>query len=1268
MPYDERASAPMNADPAQVRAKRVCLNMIVKNERANLERCLAAIVDHIDCWVIGDTGSTDGTSDFIRSFFAARDKPGEIHEFPFHNFEQARNAALDCAARSPLPYDYLLLCDADMELIVEDKFFGTRLDAPGYRLVQKTDSGLTYWNTRLVARNIGARYHGVTHEYLDVPGGVKELEGVWYKDHATGSNRVDKFERDVKLLLGGLEKEPDNRRYWFYLAQSLKDAGRTKEAIETYAKRADMGGWDEEAWYARLQQARCLRTAGDDAGFIRTALAAFNQRPQRAEPLYDLARHFRERGMNEASVLFAEAGLSISRPKDDILFIEDFVYQTGLEEEFSIAANYSRDAAQKERGRLACNWLALDRSVPQRARDLARSNLEFYAESARELMSSFEGAVMTFPAPEGYTLTNPSVARHGEDIVVLMRTVNYYLTADNRYETRDGAQITTRNFLLNLDDSLKVKGSAEILAPADLPKPAYELVIGFEDMRLFEWRGALWTSSCVRELTPEGWCEQVLARIDCIDGKARLNDWRVLRPEGPRLHEKNWMPRVERGSLSFIYSSDPVRIVDAEARTVVQTEAPIAADQFRGGSQALAFDGGWLALVHEAREARGTRFYWHRFIWLDQDGRLKRVSKQFFFEKKGIEFAAGLAWHPDGKRLLVSYGVGDHEAWLATVDVQDVREILLDAAWFPSARSLVGDSNPPVAGESKDLGARTCSGGRDFPGRGEARAWPHPDPPPLASRATDDRPSRKGRVPETTKSAEDAFDQLAPFLGSVDSPAERRERSRAFDARMNVLLDEGGPLPQIHCFYEVLSKTAQHHSLIAATSSMRAAGHRVRVWTYSPEKLDFLKPHGIEIARADEVVPRDLFNRVVAGSEIRYFSDLFRYAALYEHGGLWMDTDVVLLRPFPFKGDYFFNLQWRGSHKGHYLCGNVIHARRHSRHMRALYEAAVESFFAAKGKTFGDIGPKLLSDYVASEAGAELRDWVFSPMFFNTIDWTETDAFNKPLGELGDFLNDGRVFGVHLWNARTHVHTREDDKSLIAMLSNPQMHLPSLSTLADKFDTDKNRHTGNRHFYSRIYDQLLAPRRFSVRRLMEIGLCRGLAEKNQTKTPSVDLWQTYFPYCQVIGVDLTDFSALNNPRFRSFICDQSKEDQLRSVAAKLEPGSIDVIIDDGSHASFDEQLTLREFFPLLAEGGWYFMEDLDWQPPGEDSAKITLMKTLLREIKEHGRANSIDPFNIAELAGQFENILFFDSHYELNRAKLMGGLVAIQKRRGGGIK
>jgi hypothetical protein len=50
----------------------------------------------------------------------------------------------------------------------------------------------------------------VTHESVEVPGDVQESRGAWHIDHASGSNRVDKFERDIRLLKAALKKEPDN--------------------------------------------------------------------------------------------------------------------------------------------------------------------------------------------------------------------------------------------------------------------------------------------------------------------------------------------------------------------------------------------------------------------------------------------------------------------------------------------------------------------------------------------------------------------------------------------------------------------------------------------------------------------------------------------------------------------------------------------------------------------------------------------------------------------------------------------------------------------------------------------------------------------------------------------------------------------------------------------------------------------------------------------------------------------------------------------------
>ena len=319
--------------------KQLCLNMIVKNEALNIERCLRSVADHISCWVIGDTGSTDGTQSIIQAFFATRKIPGELHGINFHNFEEARNAALDAAHSSTLQYDYLLFCDADMELVVEDKNFRNFLTASSYQVRQRSGS-ISYWNTRILNKRVNARYRGVTHEYLEVPDFPQKLRGLYYNDYATGANRINKFDRDIRLLTASLADDPSSSRNVFYLAQSLRDAGFISQAASVYAKCAEMGGWDEEVWYAGWQRARCLHQLGDEKGFLAAALTAFNRRPFRAEPLYDLSRFYRECGMHDISLIYSKFGLSITRP-DDNLFVDDFIHYYGIKEEYSISAYYS---------------------------------------------------------------------------------------------------------------------------------------------------------------------------------------------------------------------------------------------------------------------------------------------------------------------------------------------------------------------------------------------------------------------------------------------------------------------------------------------------------------------------------------------------------------------------------------------------------------------------------------------------------------------------------------------------------------------------------------------------------------------------------------------------------------------------------------------------------------------------------------------------------------------------------------------------------------
>jgi len=646
-------------------------NAIVKNEAAIIDRCVESLLPYVDGAVVVDTGSTDGTPELIRRMFAKALLPVEIHRAPFENFEQARNEALRRARESKLEWDYLLLADADMELQVHRPDWLNGAGGLSYDLKQ-TAGALGYYNRRLVSRRSVGWYVGVTHEYLDIEsGGI--LDGAEFIDHADGANRPEKFQRDINLLETALKTETKPgliQRYHFYLASSYYDSGKWNKAAEHYKIRTALGGFDEEVWYAQMRYAHCLNHLGDGKGFIREMLGAYQLRPSRMEPLYDLAKYFRERGDNHASLLFSEPGLPV-RPPKDLLFVNNYVYDAGLKEEFAICAYYA--PVRRERGARICNELALNGS------EQARNNLYWYLKPLSDHVA-FQPQRISFPTVDDYVLTNPSIINHNGKPLAIVRAVNYSITAEGCYEIR-GLQgscnrdnpISTDNYLVSLDHQLKAIDSTRI--QWERPPAQYHLVIGLEDMRLFEVDGQLQASACVREQNKEGWCEQVLL---FLDGN-KVCGWHPMRPE-ERRHEKNWMPWVEKGQLRFVYRLGT--LVNPSGEITYQERPAFDANHISGGSQVVQLDARtWVALVHEARHIPGrphNRYYQHRFVSFKPYGGVDKISQPFFFHDRQIEFAAGLAL-VDGK-LIASYGVRDCEAWLATMDPDEViRFIYKDA-------------------------------------------------------------------------------------------------------------------------------------------------------------------------------------------------------------------------------------------------------------------------------------------------------------------------------------------------------------------------------------------------------------------------------------------------------------------------------------------------------------------------------------------------------------------------------------------------------------
>src|SRR5262249_42317955 len=153
---------------------------------------------------------------------------------------------------------------------------------------------------------------GSTHEYLatDGPHYQTRLDALAVEDHADGSSRATKLERDRVLLERDLSRDPANARAAFYLAQTYRDLGDDDRAIELYRRRVELAGWDEEVFYAAFQAGVLVGRRDPDAG-IEALLEAFDLRPERAETLHELARLSRALGRPEDAYAYAAQGLGL---------------------------------------------------------------------------------------------------------------------------------------------------------------------------------------------------------------------------------------------------------------------------------------------------------------------------------------------------------------------------------------------------------------------------------------------------------------------------------------------------------------------------------------------------------------------------------------------------------------------------------------------------------------------------------------------------------------------------------------------------------------------------------------------------------------------------------------------------------------------------------------------------------------------------------------------------------------------------------------------
>lgn len=680
---------------------KLCLNMIVKNESKIIERLMLSVLHLIDSYCICDTGSTDNTIELIETFFEKNNIPGRIVKEPFQDFGYNRTFALNACIGLPNA-DYLLLLDADMKLRINPNVsipdFKKSLTKDAYYIFQGSDL-FFYKNVRILRNDPEYSYWGVTHEFVKTtPGSVYEQvdKGLLFIDDiGDGGAKADKFERDVRLLLKGLDENPGNDRYTFYLANSYRDAGQFDNAIQRYKDRIKIGGWHEEVWYSYYSIGKCYERMGDMPNAIHYWLEAYQFYPNRIENLYKIVNYYRSKNQNVLAYSFYEmANHELSRNNsNDHLFLEKEIYDFKLDYEFTIIAYY-RNPKNMDVVKCCMKVLAHP-NAPEPITNNVLFNFKFYTQRLKDMESHRYNLQIlnkignTLNMDSSFVSSTPSICMDPfskSRLIINLRYVNYRIGDKGDYINQ--SNIITKNVVAYIDIN---KPEWKIDSEIELKyNNSYDgLYVGLEDVRIMGHSGKLYFNA--NRGIEQG---NMVIEHGLINLKSRSTLSNLIEIDGQRNIEKNWvMFENSARELKIIYGWFPLRIgniIDHPNSKIDDKNNPIkkmiithevkTPNFFRWlrGSTNGQIIGNEIWFICHLVSYEDRRFYYHIFVSLDSKTmELKRYSRIFTFEREKVEYTLGFVYMEDTRELLIGYSIMDRETRYMTISKDKVEEMFV---------------------------------------------------------------------------------------------------------------------------------------------------------------------------------------------------------------------------------------------------------------------------------------------------------------------------------------------------------------------------------------------------------------------------------------------------------------------------------------------------------------------------------------------------------------------------------------------------------------
>ena len=659
---------------------KIILLLMIKNESRIIKRCIEAAIDHVDAVAVLDTGSTDNTIDVCTDVLTHLGKPFKISVEPFKNFGHNRTVSFQNAQElcKELKWDaektYAMAVDADMNIVVSPEFKNFHLTENGYNAIQQ-NGHVKYYNTRLMKCSYPWKCVGATHEYWSGDPTQKiPYEIMFIDDKNDGGCKADKFERDIRLLTEEISENPKNDRAHYYLGQSLKDSQRFEEAIVMFTKRIELGGWFEEVWYSYYQIGKCYNHMNKPHEMELWMNKAFDYRPNRAEPLYHLTKYFREVSQHYKSYHYYLKGRTIPYPKDDVLFIEEHVYNGLFDYENTILGCYVNGRSKQDSLYDVVTYL--NKGIPHFVHNVW-DNLHYYVEPLNSTVYHGEYSRLLFPDYEEYKVSSCCLVPYNKRFLLHTRYVNYSIDEHGSYHMRSAdGHVKTKNGYTYLNSSYFPTENVTIMSE-NYDKHDSNIE-GLEDVRVFKHGDSYFCTASSKNVSSSGNIEMTLSHYN--PSQNSISNVTIIQP--PRLTgcEKNWIyvPNKyleEKENFNFVYGWNPLEIgVVKENKLTIHTthNTPHIFNRFRGSSPLVEYGDKLYCVVHFVKYST-PRVYYHSVVQFSLTMKVEAFAVPFCFRQTKIEYCLG--FHINNDQACFIFSENDTNPGLITMPFKNLRMV-----------------------------------------------------------------------------------------------------------------------------------------------------------------------------------------------------------------------------------------------------------------------------------------------------------------------------------------------------------------------------------------------------------------------------------------------------------------------------------------------------------------------------------------------------------------------------------------------------------------